>query len=274
VELVIKRKEGFMEAAKAIVITGSSRGFGLAMAREFLQAGCRVTLSGKNPGHLEEAAARFREFNERVFICPADVTVETDLQRLWDESAKKWGRIDIWINNAGVAQASVPVWEIAAEQAARIVQTNITGLIHGTRIALRGMLAQGEGQIFNMEGFGANGAHMKNLTLYGMTKQAVRYFTRGLRREAAKKGILIGAIHPGMMATDFVLGNLPEDPRTRRRLLMILNIIGERPETVARRLAPKILSNQRQGAHFRQATGAKMFWRFLSAPLTGRKIVE
>lgn len=259
---------------KSVVITGSSRGIGLAMATEFLQAGCNVTLSGKNPAHLEKAVRSLAAYEKRILACLCDVTVPADVQGLWDESARRWGTVDIWINNAGIAQDQQPVWEIDPDQARAIVETNISGLIHGSRVAFLGMRAQGHGQIFNMEGWGSDGSHMNGLNLYGMTKRAVRYVSHGLRDEAKGSGVLVGTLSPGMMATDFILEPMRRNPEAARSRLRIINIIADKPETVARFLVPRMLANKKQGAHIQWLTKAKAMWRFMTAGIVKREIVK
>jgi NAD(P)-dependent dehydrogenase (short-subunit alcohol dehydrogenase family) len=263
-----------MKRAKNIVITGSSRGFGFALAREFLEAGCCVMLSGKSHQNLAQAVDKLKGYGGRVFSAACDVTNYADVQRLWQEAEERLPAVDVWINNAGIGQESVSVWEIPPETMKAIIETNVTGLIYGSRVAFLGMSAQGHGQIFNMEGFGSDGRHMNNLSLYGTTKSAVRYFTHGLAKEAGRSGVLVGTLSPGMMACDFVLEPMRKDQERSARSLRILNIIADRPETVARFLVPRILANKKQGAHFRWLTGRKLFRRFLTAPFVKRDIIR
>ena len=87
---------------KNIVITGSTRGVGLCMAKEFLKAGCHVTISGRSEKSFELSKKELAEYTDSVFYAPCNVQVRADIQALWDQSTKKWGHVDCWINNAGL----------------------------------------------------------------------------------------------------------------------------------------------------------------------------
>jgi NAD(P)-dependent dehydrogenase (short-subunit alcohol dehydrogenase family) len=262
-----------MKKTEHIVITGGSRGIGLALAAEFLRSGCRVMISGRSADHLRTAADQLQSPPDGLFTRVCDASRADEVEGLWQEAVARLGTVDIWINNAGVGQDSQPVWEVPAGTVQAIVDTNIAGLIFGCQTAFRGLRAQGSGRIFNMEGFGSDGRHMNNLTVYGTSKSAVRYLTDGLAREAAGSGVLVGALSPGMVATDFLLVPLRRDPERLKRGLRILNILADHPETVARFLVPRILSCRRQNARIAWLTGRKILWRFLTAAFSRRKII-
>jgi NAD(P)-dependent dehydrogenase (short-subunit alcohol dehydrogenase family) len=131
---------------KNVVITGSSRGIGFALANEFLKAGCRVMLSGKSGEHLTRALDGFKAYKDFVFAQRCDVTRTADLEGLWRAAKERLATIDIWINNAGIGQGWLPIWDVDAEKARAIVETNVIGLIHGSQIAFKGLRAQGQGQ--------------------------------------------------------------------------------------------------------------------------------
>jgi len=259
---------------KSVVITGSSRGIGFALADELLKEGCRVMLSGKSEENLRRAAERLKAHGERVRAKVCDVTKPSDLEELWNEAKERFGTVDVWINNAGIGQDWRPIWELDPGLVRSIVDTNVTGLIHGAQTAFRGMKAQGAGRIWNMEGFGSDGRTMANLSVYGTTKRAVAFFTDSLAREARGTGVLVGSLRPGMMATDFVTEPLRRDPERLKRSLPILNIIADKPETVARYLAPRVVGDRRQGARVRWLTGGRLFLRFLTAPFVKRRVFD
>jgi NAD(P)-dependent dehydrogenase (short-subunit alcohol dehydrogenase family) len=264
-------------AAAAVVITGSTRGLGFAMAREFLERGCRVTICGRTPEGVQEALQRLKGYGERADGRACDVRRPEQVEGLWKAAAGRWGRVDIWVNCAGIPQAYVPAWELPTEEATRVVETNVLGVVHGSRVAMRGMRAQGGGAIYNVEGWGSNGQRRKGLTLYGATKRFLRYFTRGLADEAEGGPVLVGTLSPGMMVTEFLTGPMRrmaegENPAEAGRMRRVVNIIGDRPETVARFLVPRMLSNHRNRAQFTWLTGAKAMGRFLTAGLRRRDL--
>ncbi len=252
--------------SRAVVITGSTRGLGFALAAEFLLRGCRVTVSGRSAGGVEAALERLQAHGERVMGFPCDVTQEAQVEALWREAVRRWGGVDIWVNNAGVPHSTVPVWELPAAEAETLVRTNLLGTVQGSAVAMRGMLSQAHGQIFNMEGFGSDGRRRTGLTLYGTSKAAVRYFSRGLADEADGGPVLTGTLSPGMMVTDFLLGPMQRSGQAEQ-MKRVINILADRPETVARFLVPRMLENRRQGARIAWLTGGKILFRFLTAPL-------
>jgi len=257
----------------AIVITGSTRGLGFALAEEVLGYGCRVTVSGRTPESVQAALERLRSHGQRVQARVCDVSDPGRVQGLWDEAVGQWGRVDIWINNAGIAQEYVPAWELEPEAIARLISTNLLGTICGSRAALRGMIAQGGGAIYNLEGWGSNGARRNGLTVYGTSKSAIRYFTRGLADEAAGTPVLVGTLSPGMMLTDFLTRPMQRMAEgEERRMRRVVNILGDHPQTVARFLVPRILANRRHRAHFAWLSGARAMGRFLTAGLRRRDL--
>jgi len=257
----------------AVVVTGSTRGLGFALAEELLKRGCRVTVSGRGPESVRQAVERLGAYGQRVHGLACDVTDPVQVQDLWDSAARRCGRVDIWINNAGVAQEYVPAWELEPQAMALLIATNLLGTIYGSRTALRGMLAQGGGAIYNLEGWGSDGARRDGLTVYGTSKSAVRYFTRGLADEATGTPVLVGTLSPGMMVTDFLTGPMKRMPESdAKRLRRVVNILGDHPQTVARFLAPRILANRRHRAHFAWLTGARAVGRFIAAVLRHREL--
>ena len=89
-----------------------------------------------------------------------DVTDYEQVQALWDAAVARFGQVDIWINNAGIANTLTPFWELPPSLMQSVVQTNILGSMYGTSVALRGMLKQGYGALYNMEGFGSRGKRL------------------------------------------------------------------------------------------------------------------
>lgn len=258
---------------KNVVITGSSRGLGFEMAVYFLQSGNNVTISGSNPSNLNKASEDLKKYGDKVLAVLADVRKHEQLANLWQKSYDRWGKIDIWINNAGISQGGKSLWELSADKTQDIIQTNLLGIIYGSQIAVQGMLQQNSGQIYNMEGFGSTDMIRKGLNLYGTSKRALTYFTKALADEAKGSNIQIGALSPGMMVTEFITGPLGEkqlriDDNTRR----IFNILGDKPQTVARFLVKSILTNNKNGSHIIWLTRSKLIYRFIRSPFIKRDL--
>lgn len=253
---------------KNIVITGSTRGIGFAMAREFLAAGCRVTLSGRGEGLPEAVRAALVPFEGMYSYVPCDVRQKASLQKLWDLSLAAWGSVDIWISNAGQNTPHLYAWETGESYTENIVHTNITGMIFGAQVAASGMLTQGHGAIYAMEGLGSNNMIQPKTILYGTTKRALTYFMKGLAKELEGSGVIAGRLSPGMMLTDFITkdpdgetSEVIKDEKFRK----LFNILADRPEEVARFFIPKMLANIKNNAHIVWLTNGKAAWRFLTA---------
>ncbi len=261
---------------KNIVITGSTRGIGLCMAREFLLAGCSVTLSGRSKNSGEAVLHSLAEFKDRILYVACNVSVKTELETLWLESAKKWGRIDIWINNAGQNCPNEFVTDTAEEYIDRVIDTNIKGMVFGSRIAAQYMLKQGAGQIWNMEGLGSNNMIIKKTVLYGMSKHALTYFTKGLAKELEGTQVTAGRLSPGMMLTDFIT-KTPDGEKSsavqEKAFKSIFNILADKPETVAAFFIPRMLANKKNNAQIMWLTNAKTMFRFLTAGLRKRRLL-
>jgi NAD(P)-dependent dehydrogenase (short-subunit alcohol dehydrogenase family) len=259
---------------KTIVITGSTRGIGYGLADAFLAQGCVVTVSGRTEEAVERAVASLsREHTfERVLGHTCDVTQFHEVRSLWDAARGCFGKVDIWINNAGVAHPQMKLWEFDPEILQAVVDTNLLGAMHGAHVALGGMLAQGFGSLYNMEGFGSDGRRMFGLTPYGTTKYGLAYLTDTLVEETAGTGLLVGALRPGMVATELLSGQFEGRPEDWERAKRIFNILADRAETVAPWLARKVLENTRSGVRFQWLTRHKLIARFLTAPFRKRDV--
>lgn len=141
---------------KNVVITGSTRGIGLCMAKEFLRRGCNVTLSGRGEQLPESVRAELSLFEQQMLYVPCNVQSRSDVQNLWDESSKQWGRVDIWINNAGQNAPHEFIYNTEECYVNAVIATNINGVVYGCQVAAAGMIRQKSGAIHAMEGLGSN----------------------------------------------------------------------------------------------------------------------
>ncbi len=261
---------------KVIVITGSTRGIGYGLADSFLALGCAVTISGRTAARVGKAVAALSAKHEagRILGQPCDVTCFEQVQALWDAARAHFGRIDIWINNAGIGYLPVEFWEHTPEQIKAVVETNLVGTMYGSQVALRGMLAQGFGSLYNMEGLGSDGRQVKGLALYGSTKRSLRYLNRALEQETQGTPVLIGTLSPGMVVTDLLTKPYAGRPEEWAQAKRIFNILADRVETVAPWLARKILTNNKSGLRITWLTRGKIATRFLAAPFRKRDLFE
>ncbi len=259
---------------RSIVITGSTRGIGYNLAEAFLERGCSVMISGRSQLSVDEAAAKLsvKYKGEQVYGMPCDVTDFNQVVKLWGSAKDHFSTIDIWINNAGMAVPMMKFWELAPEKYDEVVRTNVVGTMYGTWVALNGMLAQGCGALYNMEGFGARGNNMKGMALYGSTKAGVHFINKSLAKEVESTPVIAGAITPGMVITDMITRQFEGREEELEKSKRILNIIAERAETVAPVLADKILKNHKNGATIAFSSGGRMMMKFLTAPFTKRDL--
>ncbi len=259
---------------QTIVVTGSTRGIGRGLATEFLKRGHRVVVSGRSHASVDPAVAALGDLGE-VLGQPCDVADLTACHALWDAAVACFGRVDIWINNAALAPDHALFADADPGQIGAAVDTNLTGTMYGTQVALNGMLAQGGGKIYTFEGFGSNGSTSPGLTVYGATKYAVRYFTNALAKEYADSPVLIGSLSPGMVPTDLlVYSSRSQDPQQWEKSKRIMNILGDKVETVTPWLVEQALANTKNGARIEWLTKAKAMRRFLLPGYKNRHIVE
>ncbi len=261
---------------KNVVITGSTRGIGLSMAIEFLQAGCNVTLSGRGETLPEAAQIKLKSFARKYIYIRCNVREKASLQNLWDASYKQWGGVDIWINNAGQNTPYKFSWETGETYTENVIKTNIIGMIFGSQIAAAEMVKQGHGAIYSMEGLGSNNMIQLKTILYGTTKCALSYFMKGLARELEGTGIIAGRLSPGMMLTDFIT-KTPDGEELEvisdEKFKKLFNILADRPETVAKFFVPKMLSNTKNDVQIAWLTTRKAAWRFITAGFRKGKLI-
>lgn len=257
-----------------VVITGSTKGLGFGMARAFLRRGCRVLVSGRHTEPVAQAmAALARETEGRQVMGRAcDVRDAGQVQSLWDAAVGRFGAVDIWINNAAVNSIEQDLWLQEVETIDAVIQTNLLGTLYGTRVAARGMAAQGRGQIFNLEGWGSGNERRRGSTLYGTSKAAIRYLSRSVAAELEATPVRLGTINPGILPTDLLaLSIRPGQEATVKRFI---NLFGDRVENVAPVLADRVLANRRNGARIVWLSPARMLGRLLLAPVRRRHVID
>ncbi|KAK1396890.1 Chlorophyll b reductase [Heracleum sosnowskyi] len=235
-----------------VVITGSTRGLGKALALEFLLSGDRVVVASRSLESVEKTikeledslkecletaddfSRRSLEFAEVVGVA-CDVSDPKDVKKLADFAVNEFGSIDIWINNAGTNKGFRPLLLFSDEDIQQIVSTNLVGSIICTREAMRVMGDQQKGgHIFNMDGAGSGGSSTPLTAVYGSTKCGLRQLQSSLLKESKKSKVGVHTASPGMVLTDLLLSGSTVQNK------QMFNIICELPETVARTLVPRM----------------------------------
>ncbi|KKK51336.1 hypothetical protein LCGC14_3115960, partial [marine sediment metagenome] len=186
----------------------------------------------------------FQKLSPSVIGVAGSVSIEETHHKLIRQSTASFGHIDVWINNAGIPQTFKEFREIGTDEIHGIINTNIAGLLMGTKIVVNHMLEQGYGKIFNVEGFGSDGRTMNKLTLYGTTKRAVNYFTKSFSKEMKNTGVQVGILSPGMVRTDFLdPPGLSDSPEDMKRFEKVYDILAEEVDVVSKFLVRRILQS-------------------------------
>jgi NAD(P)-dependent dehydrogenase (short-subunit alcohol dehydrogenase family) len=260
---------------KAVVITGSTRGMGFALADAFLGFGCQVVISGRTKEGVGEAVDHLclQHPDDNIFGKPCDVRDYSQVEDLWEAARAHFGRVDIWINNAGISHPQANFWEHSTQMIDAVVGTNVIGSMYGTRVALLGMLEQGYGALYNMEGLGSDGRIIEGLALYGSTKSALHYLDRALIKQLAGTPVIVGVLSPGMLVTDMLTAQYRDRPVEEwERAKKVFNILADRVENVAPWMAEQILKNEKSGVYIKWLTQGRLIRRFLLAPFHKRDL--
>ena len=256
-----------MNKTKTILITGSSKGIGFNLADAFLKEGHTVVISGRNQDSLNSAfhtlSSRYSATQLHAINC--DVSQHEEVQNLWNVAVERFGKVDIWINNAGSCTAALDFIDIPAIEIQNTIQTNVIGSLICSQIALQGMQKQGFGQIFNMEGWGSKGEWSAGMTVYATSKRAIDYFSHALYKETRNTNIRIGTLSPGMVATDLLItswenGKVKNWQKMKRLFLFII----DPPEVVCHFLAKRILENTKSNVRIVWMTPLRLLSRFFT----------
>lgn len=199
-----------------------------------------------------------------------DVVHEDTLQALWDGACAQFGRVDIWVNNAGIEGARAPFWEWTPPDIQAVIDVNLVAVLVACKIAIIGMRAQGGGHIYNMEGMGSDGRLIVGLTSYGTTKAALTYLTRALAAETAASSVKVSAINPGMVVTDLLLNSIA--PERHEKAKRFFNIFADTVDTVAPWLVDQMLANKQSGKRIKWLTMPKMIGRFAQSRFKKRDL--
>ncbi|WP_417728493.1 SDR family NAD(P)-dependent oxidoreductase [Roseovarius sp.] len=184
------------------VVTGASRGIGLAIARGLMVAGARVMITGRTE---ESVAKGIADLGSGALGHAADVSRESDVARLAAEAEAAMGPVDILVNNAGVNPHYKRTEDTALEEWEAILDVNLTGVFLCTRAFGRGMLARGRGSIVNITSIAAH-AGLARTGAYCAAKAGVEALSRSLAMDWAGQGVRVNNVAPGYVATDLTAG--------------------------------------------------------------------
>lgn len=195
---------------KVAIITGSSTGIGFEVAKEFIKNGAKVALCGITIESAEEASAKIIEEYPEADILPikVDISNTDEVINLFNEVYKKWNKIDILINNAGIAPAK-PLEDMTDDDFIKVLDVNTVGTFRCTREAVKYMKNTG-GSIINTSSFvSLYGSNMQSA--YTASKAAMNGLTKSNAKELGKYNIRVNAIAPGVVMTDMVKDNCDQN---------------------------------------------------------------
>jgi len=195
--------ELFSLKGKTAIVTGGGRGLGEQIATAFAEAGADVVLCSRKKAVCEEAAGRIEALGAKTLALECDVTNRAQVDRVVEETVKKFGKIDILVNNSG-ATWGAPAEEMPAEAWEKVMNVNVTGTFHMSQAAGKVMIKQGHGKIINISsvaGLGGVDPSIMDTIGYNTSKGAIITFTKDLAAKWGRYGINVNAIAPGFFPT-------------------------------------------------------------------------
>lgn len=220
---------------KIAIITGASRGIGRAISRAFGEAGADLVVSSRNkrPPELEKVAEEVRSLGRKALAIPAHVGKREDVENLVRKTLQEFGRIDILVNNAGANPILSTMVDLEEEALEKVLEVNLKGAFLMSQAVAKEMIKQGGGRIINMSSISGLRARADRTGAYCISKAALNMMTQVMARELAPHNILVNAIAPGSIKTDFSRVNWTDPERKAQRIREIeLRRFGEPEEVV------------------------------------------
>ncbi|KAF3796140.1 Chlorophyll(ide) b reductase [Nymphaea thermarum] len=252
-----------------VLITGSSKGIGYALAKEFLKTGDNIIICSRSVERVESAVRNLREeFGQHVWGTVCDVREGGDVKALVSFAQEKLNHIDVWINNAGSnAYSYKPLTETSDEDLMEVVTTNTLGLMLCCREAIKMMASQRRGgHVFNIDGAGSDGRPTPRFAAYGATKRSVVHLTKSLQAELRMheiNNVMVHNLSPGMVTTDLLMSGA-----LTKQAKFFINVLAEPADVVAEYLVPCIravpLNGSTRPTYIRFLTGLKAYSQIFS----------
>lgn len=196
-----------MTNSKVAVITGGASGIGKATAAVLARKGVKVVISGRREALGQEAVAEIRSQGGEVSFVVADVDSEASVRAMIDFTVNKYGRLDLAVNNAGLANETKAIGDSDPVKFQAMLQTNVMGLYLCMKYEIKQMLKHGSGSIVNLASIaGLNGIPWAGP--YAATKHAVVGLTKSGALDYAQQNIRINAVAPGAINTDIIAGQI------------------------------------------------------------------
>jgi len=184
---------------KVAIVTGGSSGIGKAIVKTYLDHGAKVMIVDVDEEGLQETEKELAKFKENVLLVKGDVTKVEDVRKTVDETVKKWTKIDVLVNNAGVGTISSLI-EMTEEEWDYVLDINLKGMFLFTREVAKVMIEQKEGCVINLSSINEE-VPLAGEIHYCVSKGGVKMLTRAVALELAPYNIRVNAIAPGMTET-------------------------------------------------------------------------
>ncbi|MBX5494871.1 MAG: SDR family NAD(P)-dependent oxidoreductase [Bryobacteraceae bacterium] len=195
----VRQKRRYDFSSKVVLITGGSRGLGLALARMFANEGARLAICARNQGELDRAAGELQSLGAEVLAISCDLEDRGQAHDLVRKVEQHYGRIDVLVNVAGIIQVG-PMDTMTVDDYERAMRVHFWAPLHTILAALEGMRRRGEGRIVNISSIGGK-ISVPHLLPYCASKFALVGLSEGLRAELAQDGIFVTTVCPGLMRT-------------------------------------------------------------------------
>ncbi|MDA0676374.1 MAG: SDR family NAD(P)-dependent oxidoreductase [Chloroflexi bacterium] len=192
---------GELLTGRTALVTGASQGIGRAIALAFAREGASIVVTARSKDKLDALVNEAQTAGSKALAVPADIGIETEVNRIAETAIKQFGGVDILVNNAAIIHPRIPVSQMDPQLFRDVLNVNLTGAFLITKALLPGMISRGYGKIINISSIGGRkGAAGRSA--YRITKAGMISFTESLAAEVKQHGIDVNAICPGGVDTE------------------------------------------------------------------------
>ena len=250
---------------KTVVITGGFNGLGFSMSKTFRQKNFNVVISDSKKSNLDKLKKELLKIQGEgdIELIVTDISKEKDIISLIKKVKDKFGKIDYWINNAGINQEQKEVWELKEKDIVNIINSNMVGNIIATKEIVKVMLEQETGSIYTILGYDKKNKLIDS-SLYNSINSGLNYFLTDLAKklEQNKKDIIIGKIYPGVVNTNFL---------KKQKNNKLYDIYVEDTDKVAKYIVNRILNNTNNNVDISYLNGRKKINKKIKYKFSKRK---